>query len=244
MNRVFYAFFLLAAFTSCAESAVETYNIQGSSSLSALDGSRLYLEIFKEDSLASRDSCEVIHGEFSFTGQLDSLMPVGSLVLGEAKAPIFIERGDIKVSIDKTGIKVSGSPLNEQLYEYLEQQLQLSNLYDELGSRQAKMLLEGKDEKTINALLMEEARRIESQADSLQVSFITSHFDSMLGTVAFQLLANNVNQTLGYPFVTDQMEQILIKAPESFKRHPFVKRYLDAAQDFMARMKGEEETQQ
>jgi len=239
MKKILYAFFTTVVFVSCAESTLESYHIQGSSSVATLDGSKLYLEIFGADSLVSRDSCEVVHGEFSFSGPIDSTQLMGNLVLGENLMPVVIEKGDIKVSIDKTGIKVSGSPLNEQLYDYLDKQVQLLNEGGELGDRQARMLLEGYDEQTIHKQLTADALRIEQQVDSLEVSFIVSNFDNILGPFAFNLLAQNAVGNLGYPLITDQMEVILMKAPDSFKNHPFVARYCKAAQEFMARMQGD-----
>lgn len=239
MNKLVYAVLSLIAFASCAESTFESFYIKGSSSVATLDGSKLYLEIFSPDSLLSRDSCEVVHGEFNFTGRMDSAQSMGHLILGESTMPIVIERGDIVVNIDRTGIKVSGSPLNELLYDYLDKQIQLINRGGELGDRQARMLLEGYDEKTIHTQLTAEAQQIEQQMDSLEVTFITHNFDNILGPFAFNLLAQNTISALGYPLITDQMELIMINAPETFKKHPFVASYCKAADDFMARMKGD-----
>ena len=43
MNRILYAFLFVAVLTSCASS----YNVQGTSSVTALDGSKLYLKAIK-----------------------------------------------------------------------------------------------------------------------------------------------------------------------------------------------------
>ena len=45
MNKILYMFVLVAAVSSCASS----YNVQGSSSISALDGSKLYLKALKNN---------------------------------------------------------------------------------------------------------------------------------------------------------------------------------------------------
>jgi hypothetical protein len=57
MNKLFYAFLSILAFTSC----MGTYNIQGTSNLSGLDGSRLYLKVLKNNEFKNVDSCEVVH---------------------------------------------------------------------------------------------------------------------------------------------------------------------------------------
>lgn len=45
MNKILYAFITLLAMTSCANS----YNIQGTSNVSTLDGRMLYLKILKNN---------------------------------------------------------------------------------------------------------------------------------------------------------------------------------------------------
>ena len=74
MNKLSYSFFVLAALAvySCAEQFTESYNIQGSSSVSVLDGSKLYLKVMMGDDIKNIDSCEVVHGTFGFTGKLDT----------------------------------------------------------------------------------------------------------------------------------------------------------------------------
>ena len=69
MKKILYALITLLAFTSCAKS----YDIQGTSNISNLDGRKLYLKGGSADTLITLDSCEVVHGEFSFTGTLDSV---------------------------------------------------------------------------------------------------------------------------------------------------------------------------
>ena len=69
MNKIIYLFVIMAVLTSCAES----YSIQGSSSVSSLDGSKLYLKTVKDQELKNMDSCDVVHGKFRFTGLLDTV---------------------------------------------------------------------------------------------------------------------------------------------------------------------------
>ena len=67
MSKILYAFVVIVAFASCAES----YSIQGSSSVSSLDGSKLYLKTVKDQELKNMDSCDVVHGKFHFSGVMD-----------------------------------------------------------------------------------------------------------------------------------------------------------------------------
>ena len=61
MNKIFYALLTAVTFVSCAES----YSIQGTTSVSALDGSKLYLKTMVNDELKNLDSCDVVHGKFN-----------------------------------------------------------------------------------------------------------------------------------------------------------------------------------
>ena len=69
MNKILYALVTLLALTSCAKS----YYIHGTSNISNLDGRKLYLKGGSGDSLITLDSCDVVHGDFSFKGSLDSV---------------------------------------------------------------------------------------------------------------------------------------------------------------------------
>ena len=62
MNKIIYTFALVAVLTSCASS----YRVEGSSSVSALDGNKLYLRAVKDGEAKNIDSCDVVHGEFHF----------------------------------------------------------------------------------------------------------------------------------------------------------------------------------
>ena len=106
---------------SCADTHVESYHINGSSSVSLLDGSKLYLRINNNGTVQNLDSCEVVHGGFSFTGPLDTTQ-VAILSVRDGGIPIVIERGEINVTIDRMANKVSGTPLNELLYDYVDKQ--------------------------------------------------------------------------------------------------------------------------
>ena len=68
MKKILYALFSIVVLASCANS----YNIQGSSNVSNLDGRMLYLKVLKNNDFKNLDSCDVIHGQFHFAGSFDS----------------------------------------------------------------------------------------------------------------------------------------------------------------------------
>ena len=69
MNKILYAILAVVALASCANS----YNIQGSSNVSNLDGQMLYLKVFKNNDFKTIDSCDVVHGQFQFAGTFDTV---------------------------------------------------------------------------------------------------------------------------------------------------------------------------
>ena len=231
MNKIFYALLTAVTFASCAES----YNIQGSTSVSAPDGSKLYLKTMVNDELKNLDSCDVVHGKFKFAGLLDTIK-MASLYMDDEPLmmPVVIEQGDIEIHIDNTNRTVSGSPLNEKLYEFMKRHDQLGNELNELSHKQSQMLLEGIDENVINRQLSAEANRIAMQEDSLVTNFIVDNFDNVLGPGVFMMITGSYQ----YPILTPQIEDIMSKATKKFKADPYVKQYYQVANEIQARQNG------
>lgn len=204
MKKVLYLIACVAMFASCADQ----YNIQGSSSVSILDGSKLYLKVLKEKDLSDLDSCEVVHGQFHFAGLLDTTY-MASLHIGEQSImPLVVEKGNIVVRIDNALQKVSGTPLNDALYDFLDKHTRLQNQLQELDHRFSQMLLDGIEEDEIDRILSAEAAVIAQQEDSLVSDFVVANFENVLGPFVFIQMSSSV----------PQVEYIMSKAPESFKR--------------------------
>ncbi len=231
MNRILYVLAVLAALTSCAES----YNIQGSSSVSSLDGSKLYLKTLKDKELVDIDSCEVIHGKFKFVGLLDTTMVVNLFMDDQPlMMPIVLEQGNITVNLDKSSCKVSGTELNDLLYEFIDQHTQLDNRMNELDHRYSQMLLDAIDEQTINEQISKEAAAIAAEEDSLVTHFVIDNFDNVLGPWAFMMITSGFQ----YPTLTPQIEHIMSQATETFRKDPYVSRYYQKANEIQNKMQG------
>ena len=216
--------------TSCAES----YTVQGTSSIAQLDGSKLYLKAIKGGELKNIDSCDVVHGQFHFNGLLDTVRMTTLFMDDEGIMPVVLEKGDISIRIDNTSRRVTGTPLNEELYEFLNRHDQLDNEMSELSHRHSQMLLEGEDEEVINQQLSLEAARIAQQEDSLVTNFIIDNFDNVLGPGVFMMMTGSYP----YPVLTPQIEDIMSKATAKFKSDPYVKEYYQTANEIQARENG------
>ena len=215
MNKIFYAVVIIATLASCAES----YSIQGSSSVSSLDGSKLYLKTVKDQELKNLDSCDVVHGKFRFAGLLDTVK-IANLYMDDQSLmmPVVVEKGEIEIRIDNTSRTVTGSPLNEKLYQFIQRHDQIGNELNELSHKQSQMLLEGIDEDVINRQLSAEAARLAQQEDSLVTNFIVENFDNVLGPGVFMMMTSGYQ----YPVLTPQIEDIMSKATKKFKEDAYV----------------------
>lgn len=233
MKKILYTLALVAALTSC----VGSYNVEGSSSITALDGSKLYLKAIKNNQLKNLDSCEVVHGEFHFSGTLDSVRMASLYMDDESVMPIVLEKGDIVVKIEAGRQIVSGTPLNDSLYVFIEEHNRLSNQMNELSHKQSQMLLDGIDEAAINEQLSVEAAKIASDEDRLVTKFIEANFDNVLGPGVFMMITSQYR----YPILTPQIEDLMSKATKVFKEDPYVKNYYKTAQENEQRMNGLEE---
>ena len=232
MSKNIYMILAVAAalLTSCASS----YNVSGTSSVSAMDGSKLYLKAVKNNDLQNIDSCEVVHGEFHFAGLLDTVRMVSLFMDDESIMPLVLEEGEIVIRIENAVQSVSGTPLNDTLYVFIDKHNQLSNRMAELSHRQSQMLLDGIDEEQINRQLSAEANEIALEEDQLVTKFICDNFDNVLGPGIFMMITSQYR----YPILTPQIEEIMSKATDYFKNDPYVRDYYQAAQENEARMNG------
>ena len=230
MKKVLFLLVITGLLASCASS----YNVEGSSAISALDGSKLYLKAIKNNEFKNIDSCDVVHGEFHFTGLLDTVRMASLYMDDESIMPVVLEKGDILVKIDPARQVVSGTPMNDSLYKFIDKHNQLTNQMNELSHKQSQMLLEGIDEVTINQRLTAEAAEIAKEEDHLVMKFIEANFDNVLGPGVFMMITSQYR----YPILTPQIEDIMSKATPKFKEDPYVKDFYQTAQENEKRMNG------
>lgn len=226
MNKILYWLLAIIALASCGNS----YNIQGSSNLSTLDGQKLYLKILKDNDLKNLDSCDVVHGQFSFAGNIDSV-EVGTVFSDDdAVTPVVLESGNITIKIDNTQQSIGGTPLNDKLNNFLKSYAQLQNQQAELVHRHDQAIMNGNDMEVVNKQLSNQNDKISGQLDHLFTKFVTDNFDNALAPWAFIYYTNNVIQQFGAPVLTPWIEDIMSKATPTFKNNPYVQDYYSAAQ--------------
>lgn len=212
----------IVALTSCASS----YDIHGTSNVSTLDGRMLYLKAVKGNELKNIDSCDVVHGQFAFNGNIDSVRMASIYMDSECIMPIVLEGGSITIRLDNTQQVISGTPLNDKLFNFLKEYDQLENQNAELVHKHDQAIMDGKDMAAVNQSLTEEAAAISQKMDNLFTTFVTENFDNVLGPGVFMMFTANYR----YPVLTPWIEDIMSKATDKFKNDPYVKEYMEAAQ--------------
>lgn len=218
---------LLSLLTSLALGACSTYKIEGKSSVPTLDGRMMYLKVPVGEELVNLDSCEIVHGNFRMKGEADSVMIASLFLGGESLMPVIIESGHIQISIENTELRVSGTPLNDKLYQFIDEKNALEMRLSEAEHRQMQLIMEGTPDHEAEELAQREREALVKEMNQLVKTFVTSNFDNMLSLQVFAMYC----QTFSYPTVTPLIEEILSQAPASFKEEAFVKEFLRLASE-------------
>ena len=220
----------MAMLVSCGSS----YNIQGSSNVATLDGHKLYLKIIKDESLKNLDSCDVVHGQFLFSGSVDTICMANLYMDDMSILPVVLETGDILVKLNNTQQVFGGTPLNDKLYSFMKDFDQLQNESMELVHLHDQAIMNGKDMDAVNRQLSAKDAQITQKMDKLVTSFIVENFDNVLGPGVFMMVTANYD----VPVFTPWIEDILSKATDRFKNDPYVKQYIEAAEHNQNLMNG------
>ena len=237
MKNVYYVLLALLALTGCAD----TFTISGTSNVSTLDGQKLYLKVLKDTAMKDLDSCDVVHGQFRFQGNVDSVC-VGNIILNDnVGLPVVLEGGDILVKIDNTQETVSGTPLNEKLSSFRLKFTQLMNQSLELVHRHDQAIMNGENMAVVNAKLSAQDEAINAKMDKLVTGFVTENMDNVLGPYVF---INTCMNRYEVPMLDAWIEDIMSKATDHFKNDPLVKDYYEKAQENQQYMNGMKEIPQ
>lgn len=228
--NIIYTLLTLALFTSCAQ----TYTIQGSSDLSALDGQKLYLKIYENSELRNVDSCEVIHGQFHFGGVVDSVSMTTLFMDDMSLLPVVLEEGTVTMKLDNMSRKISGTPLNDKLSEFMNEYQKLEMQLEDLGHQHSQAIMNGEDEDAVNKRLSAVAEKLLLQEDKLVTSFIEANFDNILGPGVFFLMTAGTP----YPELQPWIEALMSKATDYFKNNAYVRDYYTKAQENEKMMNG------
>ena len=223
INKILPLLLLLLIFTSCTRK----YKIDGSSSVSSLDGRMLFIKVLDKGVWVKIDSAEVIHGLFSMKGLVDSVMMVTLYMDDESIMPMVLEKGDIKISITNTELKATGTGLNDALYGFIDKKNAMDIQIGELERKEARMVMDGGDLAEIHEQLTKEGETLVKDMNAYVKKFISDNYENVLGPSVFMMLCSS----LPYPIMTPQVEAILKDAPYSFKSNKMVKEFTTKAKE-------------
>ncbi len=212
-------------FASCTDK----YMIEGNTSQYIQDGTVAYIKQFEpsatDANFLSIDSCEILHGKFAMTGNIDSTMVV-MLYLGADNFPMVLEQGHVSVSIANNVVKIAGTPLNDRLYVFLSKRDSLQFLFDDLPNRESLMYLDGYTQEEIMQELGAEELRLHGELDKLETRFVMDNFDNPLGITWFMRLCYEAQAWFGFATTTPQIDEIYSQAPVTFKSNRLVAAYM------------------
>lgn len=210
----------------------DKYLVDGSTSVHAMEGKMLYLKVFQDTDLKNLDSCFVTHGKFTFSGNMDSTVMANLFIGNQSLMPVVIEGGNIVLKIDEVAQTVTGSPLNDSLYNFIQRKTQLDNQLAELPRREGRMVMDGMEHDEVVARLRLEAQQLNRESDALVTGFIKRNYNNVLGPGIFMIMTSEY----AYPVLTPQIEELIMGAPDYFLNHPYVEQYLKVARENMEKL--------
>lgn len=230
MKHFYYFVLLLSVILfSCSDK----YVIKGTSSQTILDGRVAYIKYANNGEYELIDSCKVLHGKFEMTGLVDSIMCV-SLFMGEHNCiPVVLEYGDINISFEDSSIKIEGTPLNDKFYSFLSSRDSLMLQMAELPSIRNMMILDGYDLDEVGDEIRRSEHELLRALQVLEKRFVMDNFDNVLGVTWFMEMCNEATMRNGYPSTTPMIEEIYISAPDDFRSHPAISKFMQRVDEAM-----------
>lgn len=226
--KLIYTVIIMLVFTSC----VSEYQIQGSSSVSRLDGKMLFVKVPQGNDMMNVDSAEVVHGMFKMQGEIDTTMIASLYMDDQSIMPLVMEKGSIEIQIDNARITVKGTPLNEKLYDFVGKKSSLDDRAYEVERMESRMIMDGHSMDVVEKEINKEREKLTNEMNELVKTFIQDNYENVLGPGVFLMLCNG----FPYPLLTPLMEEIVEKAPDSFKNHSLIKEYVEVARENMQKM--------
>lgn len=234
MKKLLYAAIIAVTLVSCGK----TYDITGTSNISMMDGQKLYLKVPKDaetGDLEKVDSCDVVHGEFAFSGRVDSTSWAGIYMDDQSLIPVVLESGGINVKINDTQSFLGGTPLNDKLYKFLHSFNQIVNDAQALSSKYSQYIMDGMSEDSANAMIAAQSDKLDERVDELLMKYVSENFDNVLGPGIFLMVATTLYPQ---PVLSPWVEDVMSKATPAFKNNPFIKEYYAEAQQLQDERNG------
>ncbi len=207
---------LMLAFVSCTGH----YRIDGVVETLGYEGRELSLIEFLPYRTTKYDSCVVNHDRFQMTGKADTTRLVFLCKDNRPIIPIYIEKGNAKVSLLPTEMTVSGTRQNDLFYSFLKKKIAYDNLYEDLSQRRFSMSRQGLDSRRME-IIQDSLRIVVDECEDMICSFMADNYDEPAAVGVFMMLsAGPTNE------VSSLVRRILDAAPDEFMRQSYVNGYI------------------
>jgi hypothetical protein len=134
--------------------------------------------------------------------------------------PIYIEKGNAKVSLLPTEMTVSGTRQNDLFYSFLKKKIAYDNLYEDLSQKRFSMSRHGYDPHRME-LIQDSIRMVVDECEDMICSFMADNYDEPAAVGVFMMLsAGPTNE------VSSLVRRILDAAPDEFMRQSYVNGYI------------------
>lgn len=229
MYKLYFFLFFVVLCSSCSKK----YKIEGMSSVSMLDGKMLFVKVREGDRLVAIDSAEVVHGAFKMKGNVDSAALALLYMDDNRIMPFVLEQGNISIQIDNVRTQIKGTPLNDCFNEFIMRQNSLDDQTADVEYEESRMIMDGTYATHEQDRIAQRREDLFNERNELVKNFIQNNYHNVLGSGVFILIVNN----MPFPFLTPVMEEIIDRAPDSFRNNPLIKEYVLSARRNMEKMR-------
>lgn len=206
---------LMLAMMSCTGH----YKIDGVVETLGYEGRELSLIEFLPYRTTKVDSCIVRHGRFQMTGKADTTRLVFLCKDNRPIIPVYIEKGNAKITLLPTEMTVSGTRQNDLFYSFLKQKIAYDNSYEDMSQRRISMSRQGLDARRME-IIQDSLRIIVDECEEMICDFMALNYNEPAAVGVFMMLsAGPAND------VPALIKRILDAAPDYFLEQSYVDGY-------------------
>ncbi len=206
---------LMLAMMSCTGH----YKIDGVVETLGYEGRELSLIEFLPYRTTKVDSCIVRHGRFQMTGKADTTRLVFLCKDNRPIIPVYIEKGNAKITLLPTEMTVSGTRQNDLFYSFLKQKIAYDNSYEDMSQRRISMSRQGLDARRME-IIQDSLRIIVDECEEMICDFMAMNYNEPAAVGVFMMLsAGPAND------VPALIKRILDAAPDYFLEQSYVDGY-------------------
>jgi hypothetical protein len=206
---------LMLAMMSCTGH----YKIDGVVETLGYEGRELSLIEFLPYRTTKVDSCIVRHGRFQMTGKADTTRLVFLCNDNRPIIPVYIEKGNAKITLLPTEMTVSGTRQNDLFYSFLKQKIAYDNSYEDMSQRRISMSRQGLDARRME-IIQDSLRIIVDECEEMICDFMALNYNEPAAVGVFMMhSAGPAND------VPALIKRILDAAPDYFLEQSYVDGY-------------------